>query len=222
MPLKYFLLVFLVIMPQFSMGWLFNFNTKPAKPFVIMIEASGDTACPGRTIGNSFESSVTLAIAQELKHHLEQLQSIKIIINRTANQKIEPLQNANMANKLAVDLYISVNVYGQKESKPTLFIYQFSYNDDYIIRENELSFHSFDKIYLVNQKKTTLWAKKIYDYLEKDRVFTLQGIYKIPFEPLIGIKPPALAFELGLQEPLDWHSCINALAQSITFLINNY
>ena len=143
------------------MGWLFNFNAKPVKPFVIMIEATGDTVCTGRTIGNSFESSVTLAIAQELKELLQQqLQNIKIIINRTANQKIEPLQNATMANKLEVDLYISIHAYAQKESKPSLFIYQFSYNDSFVIKENELSFHSFDKIYLVNQKKTTLWAKK--------------------------------------------------------------
>lgn len=217
MPLKVYILLFLFC-STLTHAWFFNFA--PVKPFTLMIEAGGHSANPGRSIDDTFESTITLAFAHALKNRLlEQQPTAKIFINRQPGESIAFLQSANFANKLDVDLYISIHAFLHTESKPCVYMYQFSYHDTLIIKDEGLSFYPLDKIYLINEPKTSKWARTIFQFFCPNPLITTKGIYKIPFRPLLGIKAPALAFEFGLKNKLAWHDCIDILADSLLLLM---
>ena len=185
-----------------------------------MIEAAGDTTHPGRVIDDSFESSITFDIAHALKNKiLEECPTAKIIINRTLGETVAPLQNANFANKLDVDLYLSIHAFAETEPKPRIFIYQFSYLDSFIAKDG-LSFYPFDKIYLVHEPQTTQWVQLIQKSLSQNQSAQTKKIAKLPFKPLIGIKASAIGLELGLKNKTSWRDYIDDLAHSLVLIIN--
>ena len=113
----------------------------------------GFLLCPRKTIYNNAWKQVAIAnilaalsmIVLKARSHLKlrkhqtnrflaQCPNTKIIINRSANESIAPLQNANFANKLDIDLYISIHAFAETEIKPRIFLYQFSYHDDIIAK----------------------------------------------------------------------------------------
>jgi hypothetical protein len=64
--IKYFVLIFFCV-PALCNAWLFSFDA-PKKPFMLMIEAAGDSTHTGRTIDDSFENSITFELAHLLKN----------------------------------------------------------------------------------------------------------------------------------------------------------
>lgn len=217
-----FLVLLFLLYPHFSNAWFFNIST-PQKPFLLMIEASGDSAHPGRTIDDSFESTISFAIAQALKNKLiTQNPSIKVILNRAYDERItSPFQNQNFANKLDIDLYISIHVFHETEAKPRIYLYQFSYHDNIIAKTDTLTFYPFDKIYLMNETKTNKLALDLKNNINVSKSINLQGVYKIPFKPLIGIKAPAIGIEIGIKNRSDWSEYIDILADGIAAIIKN-
>ena len=213
-------ILLLLLMPCMNHAWFF---TMPAeKPFVILLEASGDTIHPGRSIDDSFESSITFEIAQTIKQRLlAQYPHVKVMLNRTSTETIAPLQNANFSNKIDADCYISIHAFAETEIKPRIFIYQFSYHDDFIAKDNGLSFYPFDKIYLINQNKTNAWAQQLKQTFEKNSTVHVNGIYAFPFKPLIGIKAPAIGIEIGLKKSTEWHNYCDMFINGIVAIINN-
>lgn len=196
------------------------FNAPPQKPFVLLIEASGDTSHPGRSIDDSFESAITFEIAQTIKQLLlERCSNLKIFLNRAVTETVAPLQNANFANKLDVDCYLSIHAFAETETKPRVYLYQFSYHDEFIAKDSGLSFFPFDKIYLLNQKQTSTWGKELKHAFEKNNLWTVHGVYAFPFKPLIGIKAPALAIEIGLKNRSEWHNYCETLVNGIAQLV---
>lgn len=201
-----------------SHAWFFNFALK--KSFVLMLEAGGDCTQMGRGINDNFESAITLEWAGALKRKLEQNRpTTKIVINRTIGQKVEPLQNAQVANILDVNLYISLHAYHQNNAAPTMFIYQFSYQDPYICKSCDLSFCSIDTAYLANKSQTTAWANVIKQTLCAAGI-PVHGVYQLPFKPLLGIKVPSIGIEIGLQKSTQWQENIDGLAQAIIKIID--
>ena len=169
-----------------------------------MIDPAGDAKNTGRRIEDSFERGITMQCAEQLKQTLEQrLPNISIILTRAPGEIVHPLQNANFANQINVNLYISLHFYQEKETRPTLYIYQFSYNDTFITKSFDLSFTPYDQAHIVNFPKTGGWGKQIKRTLAQDvyqKYFTVHGIYQLPFSPLIGIQAPALGFEMGIKQ----------------------
>jgi N-acetylmuramoyl-L-alanine amidase len=211
------LLLFLCI-PCTSYAWLFNIPSQ--KPFVILLEAGGDISHPGRSINDSFESSITYEIVQAIKQIIIlQCPPIKVLLNRTQTETILLLQNANFANKLDIDCYISIHAFAETQIKPRIFIYQFSYHDDFIAKDG-LSFYPFDKIYLINQKQTNTWAQQLKQALEKNSLWMVNGVYAFPFKPLIGIKVPAIGIEIGIKNRSEWRDSVDALVNGIIAIIN--
>ena len=199
-------------------AWFF---TAPEKPFTILIEAGGDSAHPGRSIDDSFESAITFAIAQAIQQQLPNYcPRCKVILNRTAIETVAPLQNANFANKLDVDLYLSIHAYSHVNDKPSFYLYQFSYHDTVIIKDNGLSFYPFDTIYLVNQSQTASWGQQLKQLLEQHSLWHCKGLYAVPFKPLIGIKAPALGIEFGFKKREDWKMYGQIVAQAVAEIIN--
>lgn len=195
--LKLFLFILLIHSATFA-RWPFNlFEAK--KPFMLILEASGDAATPGRTIFNNFENAVCFTIAQHIKQILDQFDGrAKICINRTPTELLAPLQNAQFANKLQADLYISIHCYQQTRAEPTISIYQYSYHEPLIIKKGSLGFYSYDQIYALNEHQTDGWAHEIKKSLAQQNHVGIQGVYKIPFKPLMGIEASAIGIEIGL------------------------
>ncbi len=187
--------------------------------FLIMLAPAGDAKHIGRKIGDNFERGITLQYAEQLKKIVEgQCPSIAVIISRFPGDIISPLQNASFANRLQVDLFISIHFYQTTETKPKLHLYQFSYNDDFITPIAGLSFYHYDQAHLFNKKQTNTWATCIKQMCEEDqyqKLFIVQDICKLPFKPLIGVTTPAIGIEIGLKNAPDWQQYLAPIAQSI-------
>jgi N-acetylmuramoyl-L-alanine amidase len=181
-------------------AWIFR-ELPEKKPFAILLEAAGDNLHAGRTLGELFESSFCWELAQQIKQNLEQKKSnIQCLLNRVPGQSLSPLANQNYANKLSVDLYVSINAFYSRDKEKSITLYQFSYHDTFILKENSLSFYPYDKLYLINESVTKEWTRMIKKQLATNSDLTVKGPYCLPFKPLIGIKAPAVAVEVGVTD----------------------
>ena len=71
----------------------------------------------GRIVNDSFERGLTLQFAQELKKELElNFNNIRVVLTRIPGETLESLQNANFANRLNVDFYLSIHFYSEKRT----------------------------------------------------------------------------------------------------------
>ncbi len=217
MSLKKLIFLFLLSFNQFALAWFFS-NTP--QPFVLMLEASGDSMQTGRIIDDSFETTIAYNFAQNLKSRLQAASAhLKIMLNRNPGERVAPLQNATVANRLHVNLYVSIHFFEQKDAKPTLYIYQLSYHDSCILKKNDLNFYPIDMVYLLHQTITDQWAQQIKKTLSIDPAIAVYGPYKLPSKPLIGINAPAIAFEIGIHHKNDWQPLIEPLAKSLEAII---
>lgn len=207
MNLFYFLLIMFFYSPQIH-GYFFLPTYK--KPFTILIEAQGNANAPGRTIDDSFESEITFNTAHYLKNLLEHTHStIRVMV-----QRADGFANANVANKMAVDLYLSISAC--KGSHAGIYLFQFNNRDQYILKEG-ISFVPCDQIYLLNQSTTNTWIKTISSSLAQHHI--LKGTYAFPYRALSGVKAPAIAIELLLKNKSDATEYINILAGSLASII---
>lgn len=201
-------------------------NTHPLRTITIMLDPAGDAKHTGRTLQGSFERGITLQCTEHLKHELEeQFPNIRVVLTRFPGEAVEPLQNANFANRLNVDFYLSIHFYQEQGTKPELTLYSFSYGDDFVTQKiDDISLIPFDNAHLTNKEKTQKFAIQMKDILHRDtytKWFTVKGLFKLPFKPLIGIKAPALAIEISLKQDNDWINYIKPLTDSLKPIIND-
>jgi len=193
--------------------------------FSIMLDPAGDAKHTGRQIGDSLERGISLQFAQELKKSLEQTYpNIRVILTRFPGETIFPLQNANFANRLDVDFYLSIHFYPETQTKPGMFLYYFSQNDEFITKMPDLFFCPYDQAHRINSTKTRNIAQTITTSLTNDtnkKLFAFHGIYGLPFRPLIGVKAPAVALEIGLKEKTEWKRYIQPITESLKAIIKN-
>ena len=148
------------------------------KQFTIMLDPAGDAQYAGRHIEDCLERGVSLQFAEKLKEELEkQYKNVKVVLTRFAGEAVQPLQNANFANRLDVDFYLSIHFYQETAVKPHLYLYCFSYNDDFITGRAELFFYPYDQAHLINKETTKMFANKL-------KQFFLQEEYKNIFDQL--------------------------------------
>lgn len=189
-----------------------------------MLEAAGNPRQPGRTIEDNFEQSITWSCAQHLKHVLSQrMPEVQVVLNRNEREVIEPLHTANFANKLAVDLVVSINFYQESTIKPRIYFYQFSYGStSFTPATQNFILYPYDQAYMVSSKKSDAYAQMLKTSLSGSAYmsqFECLGVYKIPFAPLIGITCPAVALEIGLKNKQEWQLYIEPIAQALATLI---
>ena len=126
----------------------FRFTNSSTRNALSFIDPSGDAKRTGRQIGDNFERGLTLQCAEKIKELVEQLAPhIKIIITRMPGDVVYDLQNASLSNRLNADLYINLNFYHCHETKPTLFLYQFSYGNDFACSNQGLVLNTYDQAY---------------------------------------------------------------------------
>jgi len=191
--------------------------------FLIMLAPAGDAKHIGRKIGDNFERGITLQYAEQLKKLVEeQCPSVTVIISRFPGDIVSPLQNASFANRLQVDLFISIHFYQTAETKPQLHLYQFSYNDDFIVPRSKLSFYNYDQAHLFHKEQTNIWAQLIKQTCENDqyqKLFKVSSVDKLPFTSLIGVLAPAIGIEAGLKNSPDWQNYLEPMVQSIAAIV---
>lgn len=204
---------------------LLLFTYSSLVPFTIMIDPSGDAKHTGRIIENTFERGITLQCAEALKKELnQQMPNIRVVLTRVPGETLQPLQNASFANRLQVDFYISIYFYPEPEipSHVSLFEYQANTTDNWH-KYNPLSFYHVSQAHLINIKKTIDIGKIFLKNFQNNFLkpfFIVQGLFCIPFKPLLGIKAPAIALEAGLVKKDDWKHLINPLVNSIKEIVS--
>ena len=184
---------------------------------VVVIDPAGDARYTGRVIGDSFERGLTLQCAEKIKEIIEQQSShIKVIITRIPGDNIYDLQNATLANRVA-DCFINLNFYYTQEVKPTIFLYQFSYGNDFAYQKS-MQLLSYDQAYRINKDITDKIGTLFYQELSQQMyhsLWTVMGPYSLPIKPLIGITVASITFEMGLKNKDFWHYYPQPLADAI-------
>jgi len=191
-------------------------------PFTLMLDPAGDAQHAGRQIEDCLERGITLQFAEKLKEEVERKHGINVFITRVPGETLEPLQNANYANRLDVDFYLSVHFYKEKEVFPRMYLFTFSYRDDFAIKKPDLYFYPYDKAHLIHINKTQRIAEIIKNLFLEDaykKKCKFEGIISLPFRPLVGIKAPALAIELGLKQKNDWKNYLDDFTTMISNVI---
>lgn len=221
MQIKKIILFSFVSIFAFTMNGLDFFSR--SKPFTIMINPAGDAKDAGRVLNDYFERGVTLQFAQDLKKSLESIYSnIRVVLTRIPGETIEPLQNANFANRLDVDFYLGIHFYKEKDQLSKIYLYNYVSDPFYQQRSLGLYFYHFDDAYLINISKTVSFGsmmKNIFQNSDYQNQFNFMGFFSIPFKPLIGIKSPAIALEAGIKNMNDLQKILKPLVDSIGEII---
>lgn len=198
---------------------LSDFSADTHKPFILILDPAGDAQHTGRHIDDVFERGITLQCAEKIKQELAQRAPwIKVFITRLPGDIVYELQNASFANRINADLLISINFYRTQETKPTLYIYQFSCGNDFVQIPHNLYFLPYHDAYLVNKKQTdhivTLFAQELAQQLYQP-LFTVSGPHAIPSKQLVGIIAPCMVIEAGIKDKNSWGCYIDPLISTI-------
>ncbi len=194
--------------------------------FTIMIDPAGDAKHTGRLIVDTLERGISLQCAEQLKSKLTGLyKNIRVILTRVPGETIQPLQNASFANRLNVDLYVSLYFYHESQTPAHITLYHYVENPitDFWHKSHPLLFYPLDQAHLLSITKTQKWGSiflEVLSHKECSKYFKPCGFFGIPFTPLLGIKSPALAIEIGLKNKQDWQLIIDPLIIAIERIIH--
>jgi len=192
------------------------------KEYIIILDPAGDAKKTGRQIGDSFERGLTLQYVEKIKTILERIPYVKVIISRLPGDTVYELQNASLANRLQADLFINFNFYYTAETKPTLFLYQFSYGTDFATQYNELAFNTYEQAYKIHKTTTDACIRICKNHLEQQQyhsLFSVCGPHALPIKPLIGIITPSICIEAGLKNKEAWQQLVEPLAGAIVEIV---
>lgn len=194
-------------------------------PFTLMLDPAGDTQYTGRLIEDSFERGLTLQCAEAMQALIhKRFPGVRVVFTRFPGETQQLLQNANFANRLDVDLYLSILFYPESKPKSQLFLYYFSNQDAFIAPPSAYALYPYDKAHLFSLKSTKEIATAIGRILgnkEYSSLFTVHGVYTLPIAPLIGIKKPAITIEVGLKNKDEWKLFIDPIVTSIAPFFEN-
>lgn len=192
------------------------------RDYIIILDPAGDAKRTGRKIADSFERGLALQCAEKIKEVIEhQTSHIKVIITRMPGDTVYDLQNASLSNRLNADLFINLNFYYCQDTKPVLFLYQFSYGTNFAC-EPGLAFHTYDQAYIINQNCTNERSQEFKQLLMQQKyqsLFSVVGVHQLPIKPLIGIVAPSIAIEAGLKNKDAWMHYVDPLAQAIVAIL---
>lgn len=190
---------------------------------IVVLDPAGDAKYTGRRIGDGFERGLTLQCAEKIKEIIEErAPHIKAVITRMPGDTVYELQNASLANRIYADLFVNLNFYYTQETKPTLFLYQFSYGNDFASCQQGLVLHSYDQAYRINKESTDMLMQAFKKELLQQQyqsLFTVTGVYNLPIKPLIGIITPSIALDVGLKGKDLWQHYAEPLALAIIAVV---
>jgi len=196
----------------------------PQQPsFTVMLAPTGDARTTGRVIDKNFERWIAWEYTRAVKERLErELLGILVVLSRGPGEVVYPLQSANFANRLRIDLFVSINFYAATEACPRCTFFQFSYGNDFVKLPTGLAFHTYDKAHLINKERTTASVDRMRATFTQEKYrqrFAVCGVYKVPFAPLIGVVSPAVGLEMGIKVVEGWQAYVEPLVESIKQLV---
>lgn len=199
----------------------FSFDTKEIskKNFIVILDPAGDAKKTGRKIGDVYERGLTLQYAEKIKEYLHSHYSdITVLMTRSPGDIIQDLQTASFANGRNADFFIHFTFYHSTETKPTLFLYQFSYGNDFAPLPPELAMYPYDEAYRINKPQTDhrcgLFKEQLSQQSYKS-LWNIAGIYSLPIKSLIGITIPCITCEMGVKNKDSLAMYIEPMADSI-------
>lgn len=202
----------------------YTFPVREKKQRIVVIDPSGDAKHVGRRIGDSFERGLTLQCVEKIKEIIEERAPyVKVIITRMPGDNVYDLQNATLTNRLHADLFINLNFYYTQETKPTVYMYQFSYGNDFTCCEHGIALHTYDQAYRINKDKTNFLCQsfnKELSHQQYQSIYTVSGPYSLPIKPLIGVIAPSIAFEMGLKSKDWWRYYTEPLVNAIIAVVD--
>jgi N-acetylmuramoyl-L-alanine amidase len=213
--ITYLIAAFIIISTQ-------NFHASTNDQFTIMIDPAGDAKHTGRLIQDTLERGISLQCAEQLKATLiQKFKNVRVILTRVPGETIQPLQ---FANRLGVDLYVSLYFYHEPENPAHVTLYHYLENPvvDLWHKPISLSLYQVNQAHLLNVKTTQIWGKIMLEVLQDkkcSKFFRPRGLFGIPFTPLVGIKAPAIAVEVGLKSKQDWQYIIDPLVVAIEMIM---
>ena len=211
-------MVYLIFLMFFFPASVFSFS--------LMLDPAGDAVHTGRCIDDSFERGLTLQYAQQLKTYLEKtVPALRVTITRNPGEVVADLQNAHFANRMNVDLFLSIHFFKETEVVPRCYVYTYAQADDTEMQKNNaLSFWRYDKIHLYHADQTKQWAELFVQVLQQEQYnknFSCHGYYRLPFKPLVGIKSSAIAIEIGLKHKDEWQQYIEKVGSALVGIIQH-
>lgn len=195
--------------------------------FTVMLDPAGDAAHAGRSIDGCFERGLTLQFTEHLKTRIENtFPSVRVVLTRFPGETLQPLQNANFANRLQVDAYISIHFYHERAHKSELYLYTYTHGQEPVCNKNtpSLSFVTYDQAHLLARNMSSKFADNAYKVFSQScyhSLFTVKEGLQVPFKPLVGIIAPALGIEVGIRQQNDWISYLDAFTDMIGTLAHN-
>lgn len=193
------------------------------RPFTVMIDPAGDAKTTGRQLDDGCERGISLQCAQQLQKKIEsRFNNVNVILTRMPGESVAELQNANFSNRMGVDLYLSIHFYKEQHTLAHWYMYCYDTGQQELFRAQELTFYRYDQAHRLHAKNTQAWAQVCYEYLIRSP-FAKHFVYHrpryIPFRPLVGIKAPAFACEIGLKNKDSWKGCVEPLFKSVEAII---
>jgi hypothetical protein len=193
-----------------------------------MIDPAGDVNHALREIDDVYERGLTLKCAEALQKKLEKEHAdIRVILTRFPGESLEPLQNANFANRLSVDCYITIHFYKETEAKPHLFLYHYLNNaltDGWKQQSDEFVFIPYDQAHRKNLSIAKTWGNlmvQVFENMPYVQQFDCKGLLGIPHKSLVGIIAPAFCIEASLKTKDDWVVYVQPLAHALSTIIED-
>ncbi len=209
---------------------LFAFNAFTNAPFldpslkgekkVIMINPAGHAGEPGRSL-SGFERAATFRFAQELQSAFERGFDFRVVLTRVPGEKIVDFQNASFANRLNVDLFVSLHIFKLDSGRTKVYVYQ--HVADPIGDFASRSFSALKMVPVLNAHQVNIFKTKsigqrlagTFSNSDNQKLFDFGGFYGIPLKPLCGVVAPAILIEVGVNQDDDWHVVLDAIVQGI-------
>jgi N-acetylmuramoyl-L-alanine amidase len=186
---------------------------------ILVLDPAGDVRHTGRIIDDTFERSITLQCAQELKRYLEYHNPIlQVIISRTAGQIRDQIQIASLTNRLAAHIFIHLCCYQESGPRPTLNIFYMTTNPitDAWVKPSSNSFISYCDAYTISLNVTKKIVSQLHTTISSfSNLFDVRTPIGVPCAALAGIMQPTFVIEIGLKTHNDWHQFIEPLAKGI-------
>ena len=194
------------------MGFVLVTSALDAKKFTIMISPEGDSNNPGRALGDGFERGFTRQYAQALKEQLEQNADIRVIVSHEVGESVTQEHKANFANRLMVDLYLSINFHEDEKPSMSIYYYQTALFDA-PVDNNQLTLYPTTKAYVKNHASTKQWATRWRTLKAYQEHLHVNQPLPAPLKQLEGITASAFAIDLGAQKMVDIYAYVKPVSE---------
>jgi hypothetical protein len=188
------------------------------KRYTIMLSPSGDAHDTGRALSDGFERGITRQCAEKIKLALEEQFDTRVILSHSAGETISQKQKANFANRLHVDLYISLHACPSDH----LGFDTYYYKSDLFIptARPDLALYPTHQSSFIHHNKILNIAQKGFVDPQHKINYNATTPIGLPIKHLEGIVAPAFAIELHIQKTSDILFYAQSIARGIAHAIN--